>query len=210
VAATQRAEAAGFDMVEFHAAHGYLMSSFISPLTNQRTDAYGGSLENRCAYPLEVFKAMRAVWPAHKPMSVRLSAHDWAPGGMTPADATKVAKLFQDAGVDIVHVSSGQVVKEEQPVYGRMFQVPFSDRIRNELHVPTITVGNIFEADHVNTSWLLAAPTCAPWPARTWPTRPGRCTPQPSRATAPSSGPSSTSAARCSWSATWSVPRSWP
>lgn len=151
VAATQRGQAAGFDLVEFHAAHGYLMSSFISPLTNQRTDEYGGTLENRCKFPLEVFKAMRAVWPADKPMSVRISAHDWVPGGITPADATQVAKLFQDAGADIIHVSSGQVSKDEQPVYGRMFQVPFSDRIRNELHVPTIAVGNIFEADHVNT-----------------------------------------------------------
>ena len=151
VAATRRAVSADFDMVEFHAAHGYLMSSFISPLTNRRTDDYGGSLERRCRYPLEVFKAMREVWPQDKPMSVRLSAHDWAPGGITPDDATQVAKLFQDAGADIIHVSSGQVVKDEQPVYGRMFQVSFSDQIRNELHVPTITVGNIFEADHVNT-----------------------------------------------------------
>jgi anthraniloyl-CoA monooxygenase len=151
VAAAQRAEAAGFDLIEFHAAHGYLMSSFISPLTNHRTDEYGGSLEKRCAYPLEVFMAMRVVWPAHKPMSVRLSAHDWAPGGITPDDATQVALQFRDAGADIIHVSSGQVVKEEKPVYGRMFQVPFSDQIRNELRIPTITVGNIYEADHVNT-----------------------------------------------------------
>ncbi len=151
VAATRRAASADFDMVEFHAAHGYLMSSFISPLTNRRSDEYGGSLEKRCRYPLEVFKAMREVWPADKPMSVRISAHDWAPGGTTPDDATRVAKLFQDAGADIIHVSSGQVVKEEQPVYGRMFQVPFSDQIRNELDVPTVAVGNIFEADHVNT-----------------------------------------------------------
>jgi anthraniloyl-CoA monooxygenase len=151
IAATRRADAAGFDLVEFHAAHGYLISSFISPLTNQRSDEYGGILENRCKFPLEVFNAMRSVWPAGKPMSVRISAHDWAAGGITPADATEVAKLFQDAGADIIHVSSGQVVKEEQPIYGRMFQVPFSERIRNELHVPTIAVGNIFEADHVNT-----------------------------------------------------------
>ena len=151
IAATRRADAAGFDLVEFHAAHGYLISSFISPLTNQRSDEYGGTLENRCKFPLEVFNAMRSVWPAGKPMSVRISAHDWAAGGITPADATEVAKLFQDAGADIIHVSSGQVVKEEQPIYGRMFQVPFSERIRNELHVPTIAVGNIFEADHVNT-----------------------------------------------------------
>jgi len=151
VAATQRAAAAGFDMVEFHAAHGYLMSSFISPLTNQRTDTFGGSLENRCRYPMAVFAAMRAVWPADRPMSVRLSAHDWVPGGITPADATQVARWFKAAGADIVHVSSGQVDRREQPVYGRMFQVPFSDRIRNDAGVPTIAVGNIFEADHVNT-----------------------------------------------------------
>ena len=151
VAAALRAESAGFDMIEFHAAHGYLLSSFISPLTNQRNDEYGGSLENRCRYPLEVFNAMRAVWPADKPMSVRISAHDWVPGGTTPSDAAEVSRLFKDAGADIIHVSSGQVSKDEKPVYGRMFQVPFSDKIRNELHVPTITVGNIFEADHVNT-----------------------------------------------------------
>ncbi len=151
VAATLRAESAGFDMIEFHAAHGYLLSSFISPLTNQRSDAYGGSLENRCRYPLEVFNAMRAVWPADKPMSVRISAHDWVPGGTTPDDATEISRLFKAAGADIIHVSSGQVSKDEKPVYGRMFQVPFSDKIRNELQVPTITVGNIFEADHVNT-----------------------------------------------------------
>ncbi|BAL24176.1 bifunctional salicylyl-CoA 5-hydroxylase/oxidoreductase [Azoarcus sp. KH32C] len=151
VAATLRAETAGFDLVEFHAAHGYLMSSFISPLTNLRTDEYGGSVENRCRYPLEVFKAMRGVWPADKPMSVRISAHDWVPGGTTPEDAVEIARLFKAAGADIVHVSSGQVSKNEQPVYGRMFQVPFSDKIRNEVEVPTIAVGNIFEADHVNT-----------------------------------------------------------
>lgn len=151
VAATRRAQAANFDLVEFHAAHGYLMSAFISPLTNHRTDAYGGSLENRCRYPLEVFAAMRAAWPADRPMSVRLSAHDWVPGGITPAEAADVARRFKAAGADIIHVSSGQVSRDEQPVYGRMFQVPFSDRIRNEVHVPTIAVGNIYEADHVNT-----------------------------------------------------------
>ena len=151
VAATRRAASADFDLVEFHAAHGYLMSSFISPLTNRRADEYGGSLENRCRYPLDVFRAMRAVWPAEKPMSVRISAHDWIPGGITPDDAVEVARLFKEAGADIVHVSSGQVSKDEAPIYGRMFQVPFSDQIRNELHVPTIAVGNIFEADHVNT-----------------------------------------------------------
>ena len=151
VAATRRAAAADFDMVEFHAAHGYLMSSFISPLTNRRTDEYGGGVENRCRYPLEVFRAMREVWPAGKPMSVRISAHDWVPGGITPDDAVSVAGLFKAAGADIIHVSAGQVSKDEAPVYGRMYQVPFSDQIRNELEVPTIAVGNIFEADHVNT-----------------------------------------------------------
>jgi anthraniloyl-CoA monooxygenase len=151
IAATRRAQGAGFDMLEFHAAHGYLMSSFISPLTNQRADEYGGTVPNRCRFALEVFSAMRQLWPQEKPMSVRISAHDWAPGGLTPDAAVEVARLFREAGADIIHVSSGQVVKEEQPVYGRMFQVPFSDQIRNELDVPTIAVGNIFEADHVNT-----------------------------------------------------------
>jgi anthraniloyl-CoA monooxygenase len=151
VAATRRADSAGFDMVEFHAAHGYLMSSFISPVTNHREDDYGGSLENRCRYPLEVFRAMREVWPDGKPMSVRISANDWVPGGVTPDDSVAVARLFKEAGADIIHVSSGQVSKEEAPVYGRMFQVPFSDQIRNELDVPTVAVGNIFEADHINT-----------------------------------------------------------
>jgi anthraniloyl-CoA monooxygenase len=151
VSATERASKAGFDMVEFHAAHGYLMSSFISPLTNQRQDEYGGTTEARCRYPLEVFRAMRAVWPTERPMSVRISATDWVPGGMTPDEASVVAGLFRDAGADIVHVSAGQVSKDEKPVYGRMFQVPFSDQIRNEAKVPTIAVGNIFEADHVNT-----------------------------------------------------------
>jgi anthraniloyl-CoA monooxygenase len=151
VSATERGVAAGFDWLEFHCAHGYLMSSFISPLTNLRKDEYGGSLENRCRYPLEVFKAMRAVWPQDKPMSVRISAHDWVPGGITPEDAAIVARLFKCAGADMIDCSSGQVSKEERPVYGRMFQVPFSDRIRNEVGIPTIAVGNIFEGDHVNT-----------------------------------------------------------
>jgi anthraniloyl-CoA monooxygenase len=151
VAAAARGAAAGFDWLEFHCAHGYLMSSFISPLTNQRTDQYGGSLENRCRYPLEVFIAMREVWPEERPMSVRISANDWVPGGLTPQDAAEVARLFKMSGADVIDCSSGQVSKAEQPVYGRMFQVPFSDRIRNEVGVPTIAVGNIFEGDHVNT-----------------------------------------------------------
>ncbi|HEX4748693.1 MAG TPA: bifunctional salicylyl-CoA 5-hydroxylase/oxidoreductase [Bryobacteraceae bacterium] len=151
VSATKRGIEAGFDWLEFHCAHGYFMSSFISPLTNKRTDEYGGSLENRMKYPLEVFQAMRAVWPHDKPMSVRISANDWVPGGNTPQDAVRIACLFKAAGADVIDCSAGQVSKAEQPVYGRMFQVPFSDRIRNEVNIATITVGNIFEGDHVNT-----------------------------------------------------------
>jgi anthraniloyl-CoA monooxygenase len=151
VAASKRGRAAGFDMIELHAAHGYLLSSFISPLTNRRQDAYGGTLENRCRYPLEVFRAMRQAWGDDKPMSVRISAHDWVSGGVVPDDAANIARLFKEAGADIIHVSSGQVSKDESPAYGRMFQVPFSDKIRNEVGIPTIAVGNIFEADHVNT-----------------------------------------------------------
>ena len=128
-----------------------MLSEFISPLTNKRTDEYGGSLENRLRYPIEVFKAMRAVWPADKPMSVRLSCHDWFPGGNTADDAVEIARRFKDAGADIIDCSSGQVWKGEKPVFGRMFQTPFSDRIRNEVGIPTIAVGAIFEADHVNS-----------------------------------------------------------
>jgi anthraniloyl-CoA monooxygenase len=151
VDATRRAVRCGFDLLELHCAHGYLLSSFLSPLTNQRDDEYGGDVARRCRFPLEVFAAMRQVWPEGRPMSVRISAHDWAPGGNTGDDAVEIARRFQAAGVDLVHVSSGQVVKHERPVYGRMFQVPLSDQIRNALRVPTIAVGNIFEADHVNT-----------------------------------------------------------
>jgi len=151
VRATEEAAKAGFDWLELHCAHGYFLSSFISPLTNQREDEYGGSLENRCRYPLEVFAAIRAVWPQDKPISVRLSAHDWVEGGLTPDDAVEVARLFKAAGADMIDVSSGQVSKLEKPVYGRMFQTPFADRIRNEVGIPTIAVGAIFEADHVNS-----------------------------------------------------------
>lgn len=151
VRSTQYAVEAGFDWLELHCAHGYLLSSFISPLTNQRQDEYGGSLENRMRYPLEVFRAMREIWPQHLPMSVRISAHDWVEGGITPDDAVEIGRMLKAAGVDIVHVSSGQVSKLEQPVYGRMFQTPFADRIRNEAGIPTIAVGAISEADHVNS-----------------------------------------------------------
>jgi len=151
VAATQRAAAAGFDWLELHCAHGYLLSSFICPLTNLRTDEYGGSIENRCRYPLEVFTAMRAAWPAQLPMSVRISAHDWAPGGNTADDAVVVARLFKQAGCDMIDVSSGQTTRAAKPVYGRMYQTPFSDRIRNEVGIATIAVGAISEADHANS-----------------------------------------------------------
>ncbi|QGZ41768.1 anthraniloyl-CoA monooxygenase [Pseudoduganella flava] len=150
VRATLAAESAGFDWLELHCAHGYLLSSFISPLTNRRTDEHGGGLENRCRFPLRVFAAMRAAWPAHKPMSVRISAHDWVDGGITPADAVAIAKLFKEAGADVIDCSSGQVSKQEKPVYGRMFQTPFADRVRNEAGIAAMAVGSIFEADHAN------------------------------------------------------------
>ena len=151
VESTRRAAAAGFDWLELHCAHGYLLSSFICPLTNRRTDDYGGSLENRCRFPLEVFTAMRAAWPADKPMSVRISAHDWAPGGNTADDAVAIARLFKAAGCDFIDVSSGQTTREAKPVYGRMYQTPFADRIRNEAGIRTIAVGAISEADHANS-----------------------------------------------------------
>ena len=152
VRAAQMAERAGFDMLELHYAHGYLMSAFITPLTNRRTDAYGGSLENRMRFPLEVFQAVRAVWPAAKPISVRISANDWVGRhGITPEDAVVIARLLQAAGVDIIDVSAGQTSEAARPVYGRMFQTPFSDRIRNETGMATIAVGNIYEPDHVNS-----------------------------------------------------------
>lgn len=151
VAAARRVQQAGFDWLELHCAHGYLLSSFISPLTNQRTDEYGGSLQNRLRYPLEVFEAVRAVWPENLPMSVRISAHDWVDGGITADDAVDIARSFKAAGADMVDCSSGQVSKAEKPVFGRMYQTPFSDRVRNEAGVPTMAVGAIFEADHVNS-----------------------------------------------------------
>ncbi|GAA6120434.1 bifunctional salicylyl-CoA 5-hydroxylase/oxidoreductase [Acidovorax sp. FG27] len=150
VQSTRWADEAGFDWLELHCAHGYLLSSFISPLTNQRTDDYGGSLENRLRYPLEVFAAMRAAWPQDKPMSVRISAHDWVEGGITPDDAIEIARAFKAAGADMIDCSAGQVSKREKPVYGRMFQTPFADRVRNEAGIPTMAVGAISEADHVN------------------------------------------------------------
>jgi anthraniloyl-CoA monooxygenase len=152
VRAAEMSVRAGFDMLELHYAHGYLMSAFITPLTNHRTDEYGGSLENRLRFPLEVFYAVRAAWPAEKPMSVRISATDWVGGaGITPEDAVTIALHFRAAGVDIIDVSAGQTSIAARPVYGRMFQTPFSDQIRNETGVATMAVGNIYEPDHVNS-----------------------------------------------------------
>ena len=152
VASTAMAMRAGFDMVELHAAHGYLISSFISPVSNIRTDEYGGSLENRMRYPLEVFRAMRAAWPDDRPMSVRISANDWiGEDGVTPQEAVQIARMFSQAGADIIDVSAGQTTADAQPVYGRMFQTPFADRIRNEAGIRTMAVGNIYEADHANS-----------------------------------------------------------
>ena len=151
IRATRHGIECGFDWLELHCAHGYLLSAFLSPLTNLRTDDYGGTLENRCRYPLEVFRAMRAVWPAERPMSVRISAHDWAPGGNTPEDAVTIARYFKAAGADLIDVSSGQTTREARPIYGRMYQTPFADRIRNEVGIATMAVGAIFEPDHVNS-----------------------------------------------------------
>ncbi|MEX2178786.1 MAG: bifunctional salicylyl-CoA 5-hydroxylase/oxidoreductase [Gemmatimonadaceae bacterium] len=150
VDATRRAADAGFDMVELHCAHGYLLSSFITPVSNRRTDDYGGSLENRVRFPLEVVTAVRAAWLADRPMSVRVSATDWTDDGLTGDEAVAIARAFHDAGADIIHVSAGQTSARARPVYGRMFQTPLSDRIRNEARIPTIAVGNITDADQVN------------------------------------------------------------
>jgi len=152
VRAAEMANRAGFDWLELHYAHGYLMSAFITPLTNKRTDDYGGSIENRMRFPLEVFRAVRAVWPDDKPISVRISANDWAGAdGVMPHDAVAISRMLVEAGVDIIDVSAGQTSTRSKPVYGRMFQTPFSDRIRNEIGVATLAVGNIYEPDHVNS-----------------------------------------------------------
>jgi anthraniloyl-CoA monooxygenase len=151
VAAAERGERAGFDMLELHCAHGYLLASFLSPLTNLRSDAYGGSIENRLRYPLEVFRALRENWPREKPMSVRISATDWKAGGLTPEDSVAIAAAFASEGCDLVDVSTGQTVNDSRPIYGRMFQTPFSDQIRNEAGIATMCVGNITTADQVNT-----------------------------------------------------------
>ena len=161
-ASAQAADRAGFDLLELHCAHGYLLSSFISPVSNQRTDGYGGSLAARLRYPLEVFTAMRAVWPAHKPMTVRISACDWVPGGITGPDAVEIARAFAAAGADAIDVSTGQVTPDEQPAFGRSYQTPFADAIRNQAGIATIAVGVISSADDVNSLILAGrADLCA-------------------------------------------------
>ena len=151
VRATVMGNDAGFDMIELHCAHGYLLSSFLTPISNKRTDEYGGPVENRMRYPVEVFTAMRDMWPDEKPMSVRVSATDWIEDGLTPEESVAIGKAFVEAGADVIHVSTGQTVSNAKPVFGRLFQTPYSDRLRNEGRVPTIAVGNITDADQVNS-----------------------------------------------------------
>jgi anthraniloyl-CoA monooxygenase len=151
VRAARMAADANFDMLELHAAHGYLLSSFLTPVSNRRRDAYGGSLENRLRFPLEVFRAMRDAWPAGRPMSVRVSATDWVEDGITDEESVAIGRAFVAAGADIIHVSTGQTTPNARPVFGRLWQTPHSDRIRNEARVPTIAVGNVTEADQVNS-----------------------------------------------------------
>jgi anthraniloyl-CoA monooxygenase len=151
VRSAEMAARIGFDWLELHYAHGYLMSSFITPLSNKRTDEYGGSLENRMRFPLEVLRAVRKVWPEERPMSVRISATDWKEGGITGPDSVEIARAFAEAGCDLIDVSTGQTDPASAPIYGRMYQTPFSDQIRNEAGVATLAVGNIYEPDHVNS-----------------------------------------------------------
>ncbi|MFM1991103.1 MAG: hypothetical protein RJA99_4060 [Pseudomonadota bacterium] len=145
------ADQADFDMLEVHMAHGYLLASFLSPITNRRNDAYGGSLANRLRWPMEVFEAVRAVWPAHKPISVRLSATDWIPGGLTGSDSVEIARAFAAAGCDLIDVSTGQTDPASKPVYGRMYQATFAEQIRLEAGIATMAVGAVTSADQVNT-----------------------------------------------------------
>jgi anthraniloyl-CoA monooxygenase len=187
--ATRLGEAAGFDMLELHMAHGYLLASFLSPLTNHRSDEYGGPIESRLRFPLEVFAAVRSVWPQSKPISVRISATDWAPGGLSEEDVLQIAIAMKQAGADMIDVSTGQTVAAQSPVYGRMWQTPFADRLRNEVGIATLAVGNIFEPDHVNSivaagradlcaiarphladsSWTLQAAALQGYVAQWWP-----------------------------------------
>jgi anthraniloyl-CoA monooxygenase len=155
VRAARLADQAGLDLLELHVAHGYLLASFVSPLTNRREDEYGGSLDNRLRFPLEVFEAVRAVWPAAKPISVRLSATDWSEGGLEPAEAVEVARALRTRGCDIVDVSAGNTVPDQMPDHGRLFQTPFSDLIRHEAGIPTMTVGGV--ASYADVNSILAA-----------------------------------------------------
>jgi anthraniloyl-CoA monooxygenase len=155
VISTNYADQAGFDMLEIHMAHGYLLASFISPLTNQRRDSHGGSIENRMRFPLEVFAACRKAWPQDKPMSARISATDWAPGGLSGEDLIALTRMLKAAGCDLIDCSTGQTVPHQKPVYGRMYQASYADWIRNEVGIATMTVGAVTSADQVNT--LLAA-----------------------------------------------------
>jgi anthraniloyl-CoA monooxygenase len=155
VRSTKYANEAGFDMLEIHMAHGYLLASFISPLTNKRTDTYGGSIGNRMRFPLEVWLACRAVWPEGKPMSARISATDWAPGGLSGEDLIALTRMLKEAGCDLLDCSTGQTVPWQKPVYGRMYQAPYADWVRNEVGIATMTVGAVTTPDQVNT--LLAA-----------------------------------------------------
>jgi anthraniloyl-CoA monooxygenase len=151
VQATKNAQKAGFDMIELQAHHGFLLASFLSPLTNIRTDEFGGSIENRLKYPLEVFKAIREEFPAEKPISVRISASDWAENGISEEDVLMIAQAFKNAGADIINVSTGNTVAHQKPQTGRMWQTPFSDVIRNTIQIPTITTGFIQDIDQINT-----------------------------------------------------------
>jgi anthraniloyl-CoA monooxygenase len=189
VASARFALGAGFDMLELHLAHGYLLGSFLSPLTNRRDDEYGGDVESRLRFPLEVFAAVRAVWPVERPLSARISACDWAQGGLSEQDLLAIARALKGAGADILDVSTGQTVADQHPVYGRMWQTPFADKVRNEIGIPTIAVGNIFEADHVNSiiaagradlcalarphlsnpAWTLAAAAAQEFSGQPWP-----------------------------------------
>jgi anthraniloyl-CoA monooxygenase len=199
--ATQLSKAAGFDVVELHMAHGYLLSSFLTPLSNHRTDAYGGSLENRLRFPLEVLGAVRAEWPDDRPLFVRISATDWMPdgSGVTPAEAVEIARALHAHGADVIDVSSGGTSPAGRPVYGRMYQVPFADRIRWEAKVPVMAVGGILGWDHVNTivaagradlcaiarahlvnpSLALGASVAYAWPEAAWPVQYGPARPKP-------------------------------
>ena len=155
VNATQNAITAGFDMLEVHMAHGYLLSSFVSPYTNRRTDEYGGDINNRARFPLRILRAVHRVWPSERPLSVRISATDWISGGLSEQDLLDLVNLLNENGADLINVSTGQVASHEEPVYGRMYQAPFADRIRNEVGIATVVAGNITSADQINT--LVAA-----------------------------------------------------